>query len=255
MKLAPGRRILFTALVGAFVIQTVLVYVDDSGYETPHLSDAAQEGRELWRKNNCQSCHQLYGFGGFLGPDLTNAVQHLADERLQTILTVGMSPMPPFQFSSLEIDAISSYLAEVDATGTGQFRFMATPPVAQVLDQIVSAIGRGNTLSAQSETGYQLFRSRKCISCHLPNLQSTKRAPDLCDVIESPGAAGIAVTLQKGRIGRGMPQFELNADEQKAVISFLQWMHNNRDEIRSKFVAISVENAENAGIPWFEYDR
>jgi len=126
---------------------------------------------------------------------------------------------------------------------------------AEVLDQIVSAIGSRHTLSAQSETGYQLVRSRKCISCHLPNLQSTKRAPDLCDVIESPGVDGIAATLQNGRISRGMPQFELNADEQKAVISFLHWMHNNRAEIRSEFVAISVQNAENARIPWFEYDK
>ena len=29
-------------------------------------------GKLIWQKYNCQSCHQIYSLGGYLGPDLTN---------------------------------------------------------------------------------------------------------------------------------------------------------------------------------------
>ena len=31
----------------------------------------AADGRLIWQKYNCQSCHQLFGLGGYLGPDLS----------------------------------------------------------------------------------------------------------------------------------------------------------------------------------------
>ena len=68
-----ARQGLMLALVCAFVAQTWLVYADPAGKRTP-LSPLAARGRALWHRRNCQSCHQIYGFGGFLGPDLTNAV-------------------------------------------------------------------------------------------------------------------------------------------------------------------------------------
>jgi len=242
-------------LVGTFVIQTTLIYVDDSGYKTPRLSATAQRGRKLWHDNNCQSCHQLYGFGGFLGPDLTNAVPHIADERLQTILTDGMLPMPAFHFSTDEIEAITAFLSEVDATGTGQFRFVESAAANEVFSQLVEKIAAEEPMLNAPINGYQLVQDRKCIGCHLPNLMSTQQAPDLCDVIVSPGVDGITATLRQGRIARGMPQFELTADEQAAIVAFLRWMHEHRDVIQSEFKALAMEHAQSARIPWFEYDK
>jgi len=254
MKLG-SRRVLFGILFCTFVIQTVLVYIDDTGYRTPRLSDRAKAGWKLWHDNNCQSCHQIYGFGGFLGPDLTNAIQHLAEERLQSILTEGLTPMPAFHFSPSEIAEITRFLSEVDATGTGQFAFASPQLADEVLHQIVEEIGSQRPLTVHEVAGFQLINEGKCIGCHLPNLQSTKRAPDLCDVIVSPGADGIAATLLNGRVGRGMPQFDMDEGEQQTVISFLRWMHDHRIAIRSKFLKLSVQAAENARIPWFEYSE
>lgn len=255
MASASTRRVLFVILVGTFVVQTSLVYLDDSGYQAERLSSVAQAGRSLWRENNCQSCHQIYGFGGFLGPDLTNAIPQLAAERLQSILTEGQSPMPAFHFTPAEIEAITSFLTEMDATGTGQFRFTQTLPADEILDQVVRETGTEYPLSDSAETGYRLIQSRKCIGCHLPNLQSTKRAPNLCELIATPGRAGIIETLRIGRVSRGMPQFELNSDETNAILSFLGWMMANRTEIETRFQTISNENADAARVPWFEYNE
>ncbi len=255
MTTPHGRRLAIVFLVATFFIQTALVYLDDSGYQTPRLSKQAIEGRNLWLKNNCQSCHQIYGFGGFLGPDLTNAVQHLAAERLLSILKEGQSPMPAFHFSDPQIKSIAAFLTEMDATGTGQFRFAKTIPGSQILAQFVEKTIDERPLTDPAKAGLLLLQDRKCIGCHLPNLQSTKRAPNLCDLISKPGSDGIIQTLQLGRAARGMPQFDLTTDELDSLLAILQWMHEQKADIENEFETIANQNADAARIPWFEYER
>ena len=89
-------------LVAAFAAQTTLVYLDDAASTFETLTEEAVRGRRLWHKHNCQSCHQIHGFGGFLGPDLTNAAQRLTDERLEEVLTVGVAQMPAFHLNEDE---------------------------------------------------------------------------------------------------------------------------------------------------------
>ncbi len=80
------KKVMLTCLVAAFGVQTVLVYTDER--QDP-LSDIELRGRALWHENACQVCHQIYGQGGFLGPDLTNVASRLEDSRLESLLTVG----------------------------------------------------------------------------------------------------------------------------------------------------------------------
>jgi nitric oxide reductase subunit C len=250
-----SRLILISVLVCCFSLQTSLVYLDDTGRRTPKLSDAARRGWQLWHDNNCQSCHQLYGFGGFLGSDLTNAVPALATEHVHAMLTVGMAPMPAFHFSTDEIAAISAFLTELDATGTGQFRFAQIPSATEVLDEIVDSIAQQEPLEPEQEMGRQLIRQRKCIGCHLPNEQSAARAPDLCGMFVSPGKAGIVFVLEQGRITRGMPPFELSGDERAAILAFLRWLHAHGEDVRTAFRAIAVQASSASELPWFEFDE
>ena len=93
-----AKQGLVVALVACFVIQSCLVYFDPS--PAPGLTNAARQGRRIWHTHNCQSCHQLYGFGGFLGPDLTNATERLTPARLEHLLTVGSREMPAWSASA-----------------------------------------------------------------------------------------------------------------------------------------------------------
>ena len=84
-------------LVACFAVQTGLVYSDDVDLQ---LSQQAIEGRRLFHEKACQVCHQLWGQGGFLGPDLTNSASRVDETRLASLLSVGSGQMPALHFDS-----------------------------------------------------------------------------------------------------------------------------------------------------------
>ena len=79
-----------------------------------------QEGMRLWREQNCQSCHQLYGLGGFMGPDLTNIHRTSDEGRMRTFIRYGTGRMPAHELSGAEIDELIAFLAWVDRSGTSK---------------------------------------------------------------------------------------------------------------------------------------
>ena len=66
------------------------------------------------------SLSQLYGLGGFLGPELTTAWSDPAKGELymRSILKHGGLRMPDFKLSEHQIDCVLSYLKYVDSTAT-----------------------------------------------------------------------------------------------------------------------------------------
>ena len=64
-------RLIWLSLFVAFTCYTICVYLQSSGKEN-QPDDKAIAGMNMWQNKNCQSCHQLYGLGGYMGPDLTN---------------------------------------------------------------------------------------------------------------------------------------------------------------------------------------
>ena len=83
------------------------------------MSKQAIRGELLWQENNCTSCHQLYGLGGYMGPDLTNIVSKptKGPVYLKAFLNSGVKAMPSFNFTEGEKDDIVAFLSHVDATG------------------------------------------------------------------------------------------------------------------------------------------
>jgi len=61
----------------------------------------------------------MYGLGGYLGPDLTNAASRgeNSHQRIKTFLDLGYKSMPKFDFTEEELDQIVQFLIEVDKTG------------------------------------------------------------------------------------------------------------------------------------------
>ena len=254
MKTVGGRRNLMGLLVVCFLVQTGMVYFDDAGRQTPPLSPKAQEGWECWHDNNCQSCHQLFGFGGFLGPDLTNAASTISDERYHSILTEGSMQMPAFHLSTDEIEGLKAFLTEISETGVGQLKLVSTPPAPEHLDSIVAGIAESDPLSPEAELGRQYVRERKCIVCHLPFLESTRQAPDLTKALDRLGEAGTIATIKNGRPAVGMPPFPISTSEEAGLLAFLQWLKKHSEPVTRAFEASSEKEAQSS-IPWFEYPR
>lgn len=111
---------IFLGLCTAYILFSINIYINplpiDSNLET--YQNKAAEGRLVWQKYNCQACHQLYGLGGYLGPDLTN-VYSLRDEGyILAFIGAGINQMPSFNLSENEKDNLISYLKIINGAGT-----------------------------------------------------------------------------------------------------------------------------------------
>ena len=107
-------------MVLIFCVYNVILYTQKTSYSTaPLMSEEAMKGESLWQENNCTACHQLYGLGGYLGPDLTNIVSNPIKGREYTkaFFNSGVKSMPKFEFTEEEKEALVSFLEHVDRTG------------------------------------------------------------------------------------------------------------------------------------------
>ena len=114
---------LYGSLFGLYLLYSFIVYT--KGTEN-HIAVPAEEqrlinkGKQLYQQYNCTACHQLYGLGGYLGPELTTAYSDPPRGELfmKAFLQGGGPRMPNFHFQKEEINAIISFLKYVDATAT-----------------------------------------------------------------------------------------------------------------------------------------
>lgn len=108
-----------TLLISVFGLYNFTIYTKENSKHTAVLSQKAIEGEMLWQQNNCFSCHQLYGLGGYLGPDLTNvfSTKGKGSDYIKAYLNSGIKTMPHFNFSEKEKQAIVTFLEEVDQSG------------------------------------------------------------------------------------------------------------------------------------------
>lgn len=240
-----SRQWLFGGLIGIFFVQTWLVYSDPTGRAAPALSPAAARGQRIWRAHNCQSCHQIYGFGGFLGPDLTNAADSLTEARVDLVLTEGSGQMPAFHLEQDEREAVLRFLTEVDRTGVGVARLGPKLPVDELLRNVVGD---------RPLPGLAVMRKQKCLSCHLPNHGSPVRAPDLTTVLERLGRDKVAATLRNGVPGTLMPKFPFTDAERGELLALLAWLGENRDRVARAFEVTRPEGGSLLSLPWFEYE-
>jgi nitric oxide reductase subunit C len=106
-------------LVIIFIIYNIIIYTKGTSNNTPLMSAQAIKGEKLYQENNCTACHQFYGLGGYLGPDLTNVIsaKNKGAEYVKAFLNSGVKTMPKFNFTEEEKEAIAQFLTEVDQTG------------------------------------------------------------------------------------------------------------------------------------------
>ena len=75
------------------------------------------KGKLVWQQYNCNACHQVYGLGGYLGPDLTNEYSVKGPDYIKAFLKSGTVTMPNFHLNEEEIKDLLSYLQNIDASG------------------------------------------------------------------------------------------------------------------------------------------
>jgi nitric oxide reductase subunit C len=113
------KTTVFIALFLGYTAYSGWVYTFGTEQNTaPGFSAQQMLGKQLWQKNNCSACHQLYGLGGYLGPDLTTLISDKKRGKpyAAAFLKTGGTTMPDFHLSEKEIDAVISYLAYIDAS-------------------------------------------------------------------------------------------------------------------------------------------
>jgi nitric oxide reductase subunit C len=114
---------IFILLFFCYTMYSFLVYT--KGTETaPPIAAAEQQnirkGKQLFQEYNCTACHQLYGLGGYLGPDLTTAWSDKTrgEAFIRAMLMSGGARMPQYKFTEAEVTALTAYLKFADRSFT-----------------------------------------------------------------------------------------------------------------------------------------
>ncbi|MBL4657342.1 MAG: cytochrome c [Flavobacteriales bacterium] len=115
------KQWLYAVLCMSFLAMSLSVYVNtenvDRGSEL--MSAEVMQGRQLFMDYNCTSCHQIFGLGGYMGPDLTNCYSSDGGpQRAEMWLRNGFGAMPNLELSDQEISELMAFLAYIDRTGT-----------------------------------------------------------------------------------------------------------------------------------------
>ena len=103
-----------------FAGYTLWIDTGSAGMKKPHVATGlAADGKLLFQQYNCQACHQIYGLGGYMGPDLTNvfSTPGKGPVYMTAFLQSGTNRMPNFHLSQHDISSLIAYLATVDSTG------------------------------------------------------------------------------------------------------------------------------------------
>lgn len=108
-------------LVAAFLLVSFLGYsfylYSSLPVKTYAINEEASKGKIVWQKYNCNACHQVYGLGGYLGPDLTNVYSARGPEYIKAFLTTGTASMPNFHLKEAEINSLLAFMNNIDKSG------------------------------------------------------------------------------------------------------------------------------------------
>lgn len=119
MKLKARHTFFILSIL--FLIYSFSIYLKplEANKEEKYNKETAANGRLVWQQYNCQSCHQLFGLGGYLGPDLTNLMSQTGkgETLLRAMVKTGTKQMPAFNLSENEMSQLIEFLKSADASG------------------------------------------------------------------------------------------------------------------------------------------
>ncbi len=103
-------------LLFAYFGYSAYVYTAGTDMSQPAQKREAMAGKQIFQDYNCIACHQVYGLGGYLGTDLTNAWsdKKRGEAYMRAILKSGGNRMPNFRFTDRQIEHLIAYFKYVD---------------------------------------------------------------------------------------------------------------------------------------------
>lgn len=129
---ARHRRMIFFVLVALFGVASAITYTSATGVRDTRATygEEATRGAQLYRDFNCTACHQFYGLGGYMGPDLTNVISAPGKGAAfaKGIILHGTERMPALGLTPQQAQDIVAFLEAVDATGTHPIRHIELTP-------------------------------------------------------------------------------------------------------------------------------
>ncbi len=115
------KTIIAVLLTTGFILYSLIIYSSLPVKNNP-INEETANGKLVWQKYNCNACHQVYGLGGYLGPDLTNIYSLRGPGYIKAFLISGTTVMPDFHLKEQEINEILAYLKNIDASGNSDPR-------------------------------------------------------------------------------------------------------------------------------------
>lgn len=234
------RALVFALTAACFFALGIVVYRDDPEGDPSaftELSPSARAGFMHWRAQNCLVCHQLYGFGGYLGPDLTHVAQRVDEPTFLEILKKGTGPMPRATMAEAEAKELYAFLREMDRSGQGHPSAASTPLTwGEAFDPV---------RSEATAPGIEIFTKFECSRCHQPLRVGQFGSPDLTRAWERNSRSGLRVLLRSGR--GSMPMFSMSDADSAKVIELLKALNAHRDELLSR------QRESRGELPWWNY--
>ncbi len=104
-----------------FIGYSFMIYTKGTNYSkgSESYTESAKKGKLVFHKYNCISCHQIYGLGGYMGPDLTNVITEQGKGRTyaSAFINAGTAKMPKLDVSEEELENLLDYLEYVGLAG------------------------------------------------------------------------------------------------------------------------------------------
>lgn len=112
------KQLILILLSLVFISYSIIVYTEGtaSGNSLVKINPAVIKGKMVWQQYNCSACHQIYGLGGYLGPDLTNVVSTKGTEYIKVVIQNGLGRMPNFKLNKEQVQSIVAYLSNIDSS-------------------------------------------------------------------------------------------------------------------------------------------
>ncbi len=209
-----------------------------SGYTPPAKSDASRQGKLLYQKHNCASCHEAEGAGGTLGPPLDGIggargeqfiTAHLLDPEKQMlefpVLFGGRSNIMPHLGIDLDqAKLITAYLLTLPDPENGFLVTTHAKAAPKKETKTTKAETTATSGGAESiKKGRALFLSRGCAACHTIDGAATRFGPRLDGIASRMSRSEMEAVLRGGNDEPEMIRtLHLSPQEMSAMVDFLK---------------------------------